>query len=224
MIETLYQFSQLLVNSCFIFIFIFSSFKIYTFLNKSRRIKNKMANIEELMSEIDVDAVENDDVDEKRSRLTTLAVGGYCKTYLGKDLSTDQVEKFTDDEIRSAYAKYESRLGAMMTKTLGKSMLTLYSYTVGLVLPISEENKPKMVEEMELDPFVAHAISGFTCKLYHNYGAYLAPLTAALTTAKYCDFNLNKKKHNVNNNSNGVSNESNGETDQGEKPEQSSGW
>ena len=190
MIEFLRDLSTIGVNFLIIFIFSFSTYKIYNLLNKSRSIINKM---EEFIPEIDVinNDVDNDDIEEKRNRLATLAAGGMTKTYLGKDLPIDKIEKMTNDEIRSAYAKYESRLGGVMTKTLGKSLLTLYTHTVGTVLPISEENKSKMTEELELDPFIAHAISGFTCKLYHNFGAFLAPLTAAMTTVKYCEF---KKK------------------------------
>ena len=40
----------------------------------------------------------------------------------------------------------------------------------------------------ESDPFVGHALSCATCELYHRYGMFLAPLTAALTTLKHCQF------------------------------------
>ena len=48
------------------------------------------------------------------------------------------------------------------------------------------ENQPALVADLEADLFVEHARSSATCELYHRYGMFLAPLTAALTTMKHC--------------------------------------
>ncbi|KAI0211962.1 hypothetical protein LSAT2_003160 [Lamellibrachia satsuma] len=50
------------------------------------------------------------------------------------------------------------------------------------------ENQLKLVADPEADPFIEYALSTATCELYHKYGMFLAPLTAALTTAKHCQF------------------------------------
>jgi len=124
----------------------------------------------------------------KRERLAALAAGGQAKQYLGRALTTDQIDAMGDDETEKLYARYEARLGAAMTKTLGQAALQLYSGVASMFLPIPPQNQPKLVADLEADPFVGHALSSATCELYHRYGMYLAPLTAALTTAKYCHF------------------------------------
>lgn len=132
--------------------------------------------------------------DRKRERLAALAAGGHAKQYTGKTISADQIDSMSDAEIERLYARYEARLGAAMTKTLGQAVLQLYSGMAGMLLPIPEENRPKLVADLEEDPFVGHALSSATCELYHRYGLYLAPLTAALTTAKYCRFGQHKPR------------------------------
>ena len=56
------------------------------------------------------------------------------------------------------------------------------------ISPNPTRKPPKLVADLEADPFVGHAMSHVTCELYHRYGMFLAPLTAALSTAKYCQF------------------------------------
>ena len=75
-----------------------------------------------------------------------------------------------------------------MTKTLGSAAFQLYAGMVSIFLPILAENQPGLIANIEGGPFVWHALSSSTCELYHRYGMFLAPLTAALTTIKHCQF------------------------------------
>ena len=123
---------------------------------------------------------------KKREWLEALAPGGQPEQYLGRSVTADQVDIMTDDEAERLYARCEVRLGAAMTKTL-KTAAQFYSAT-RYVPPAPPENKPKFVADPEADPFVEYALSTATGELYHKYGMFLAPLTAALTTAKHCQF------------------------------------
>ena len=125
---------------------------------------------------------------QHRERLAALAAGGQAKQYLGKALTVEQIESLDEDEVEKLYTRYEARLGAAMTKTLGQAALQLYSGVVSMFLPIPPQNQQALVRDLEADPFVEHALSSATCELYHRYGMLLAPLTTALTTAKYCQF------------------------------------
>ena len=127
-------------------------------------------------------------IKKHRERLAALAAGGQAKQYLGKVLTVDQIESLDEDEVEKLYTRYEARLGAAMTKTLGQAALQLYSGVVSMFLPISPENQKALVCDLEADPFVEHALSSATCELYHRYGMLLAPLTTALTTIKYTQF------------------------------------
>ncbi|MEW8338200.1 MAG: hypothetical protein AB2596_21500 [Candidatus Thiodiazotropha sp.] len=135
---------------------------------------------------------EPDRVQKHRERLASVAAGGQAGRYgllaHGKALTASHIEELDDSEIERLYARYEARLGAAMTKTLGSAALQLYAGVVSLFLPIPAENQPGLIADLEGDPFVGHALSSATCELYHRYGMFLAPLTAALTTIKHCQF------------------------------------
>ena len=57
-----------------------------------------------------------------------------------------------------------------------------------MFLPILRESQPALVADLEADLFVGHVLSSAVCKLYHRYGMFLAPLAAAMTTDKHCQF------------------------------------
>ena len=127
-------------------------------------------------------------VTQHRERLAALAAGGRARQYLGKALSVDMVDSMGEEEVERLYSRYEGRLGAAMTKTLGAAGLQLYISVASSLLPIPREEQPKLLAELESDPFVEHAVSSATCELYHRFGMYLAPLTAGLATMKHCRF------------------------------------
>ena len=124
----------------------------------------------------------------QRERLATIVSGGQSKQYLGKELCVEEIESLNDDEINKLYARYEARLGAAMTKTIGRAILKIYTTAASRFLPIPPENQPCLIDDLESDPFVNHALNSSACELYYRYGKFLAPVTAVLTTLKYCEF------------------------------------
>ena len=127
-------------------------------------------------------------VQQHRERLAALAAGGQARQFLGKTLSIDQINNLEEEEVEKLYGRYEAQLEAAMTKTLGAAALQLYTSTVSMFLPIPHKEQPKLLTELESDPFVEHMVSNTTCELYHQFGMILAPLTAALTTLLHCRF------------------------------------
>ena len=134
--------------------------------------------------------LEEERVQKHRERLSAIAAGGQARQYgllvRGKTFTADQIDTLDNTKIDKMYARYEPRLGAAMTKTLGSAALQLYAGVAAMFFPI--ENQPGLIADLEADPFVGHALSNATCELYHRYGMFLAPLTAALTTLKHCQF------------------------------------
>ena len=57
---------------------------------------------------------------------------------------------------------------------------------------------PKLMDDLEKDLFINHALTSVCCELYYKYGMYLAPFTAILTKARHIDFNKNKSVENKN--------------------------
>ena len=90
-----------------------------------------------------------------------------------------------ESTVIKLYARYEARLGSIMTKTLGRTALQAAAIAASYFLPILEENRPKLITDLEADPFVEHALNFAMCELYHEYGMSLVPFTADITTAKY---------------------------------------
>jgi len=97
-------------------------------------------------------------------------------------------------EIEELHARYEARLGAAMSKSLGSSLLLLYANVASKFLPLPPSRQPELVADLEQDPFVSSALESACCELYYRYGMYLAPLTTALTTAKHCDWKCGAKQ------------------------------
>ena len=129
--------------------------------------------------------------ESKRERLSAIVAGGGSRQYLGREVQLSDIDKMSTKEIDKLYCRYEARLGASMTKTLGNSFINLY--VMGVARYFNVTNPPKLIEDLEEDPFINHALTSICCELYYKYGMYLAPFTAMLTTARYIDFNQKYK-------------------------------
>ena len=127
-------------------------------------------------------------VAEQRDKLVIIAAGGQTRKYLGKALSVEEIDKMDDDEVRKIYTRYEARLGVCMTKTLGKAALQLYTTLATMFLPLPPENRQPHMKDLESDLIVDRVLNRTACELYYRYGNLLAPITVALTTAKYSQF------------------------------------
>ena len=148
-------------------------------------------NAEELLGCLDVEATESSEpskqaeesnsTEKKRERLSAVVVGGNSKKYLGKELLLSDIDSMKSEQINKLYCKYEARLGASMTKTLGNSFINLY-----VMSPL------QLIKDLEEDPFINHALTNTCCELYYRFGMYLAPFTAILTTARHIDFNTER--------------------------------
>ena len=129
----------------------------------------------------------------KRERLLSIVAGGGSKQYLGKDLQLSDIDTMTSEQINKLYCRYEARLGASMTKTLGNSFINFF--VMGVSRYFNVVNPPKLIQDLEEDLFINHALTSSCCELYYRYGMYIAPFTAMLTTVKHIDFK--KEEENI---------------------------
>ena len=186
---------SIITNTAILSIIGYVMFNYFKIKNIFRKIK---MNAEELLQDIDfesdttVQANEKDIQEIKRERLSAIVAGGGSKQYLGRDLQLSDIDTMTAEEINKLHCRYEAILGASMTKTLGNSFISLY--VMGVSKYFNVVNPPKLIQDLEEDPFINHALTSYCCELYYRYGMYLAPLTAMLTTARHIDFN---KKENI---------------------------
>ena len=76
-----------------------------------------------------------------------------------------------------------------MTKSLKSTICGAYTTKLSALVPSVSKGRYMLVEAERLseslieNPVINLAISTYTCKLYYNYGHYLAPLTAGLMTS-----------------------------------------
>ena len=127
--------------------------------------------------------LEDNDVRDKRERLVVCVLSGNSKMYLGKEYTEEQINKMGCNDVNTLLNRYESILSAQMTKSLGKSVINLYSNVACSVLGVG--NQQELSTDLECDPFLNTAMQRFTCDLYYRFGALLAPVSVGIITGKH---------------------------------------
>ena len=125
--------------------------------------------------------LEDNDVRDKRERQVACVLSGNSKMYLGKEYTEEQINKMDCNDVNTLLNRYESVLSAQMTKSLGKSVINLYSNIDCSVLGV--DNQQDLSDDLECDPFLNTAMQRFTCDLYYRFGALLAPVSVGITRA-----------------------------------------
>ena len=142
--------------------------------------------------------LEDNDVRDKRERLVVCILSGNSKMYLGKDYTEEQINKIDYNSINTLLNRYESGLSAQMTKSLGKSIINLYSNLACSVLGVG--NQEDLSTDLECDPFLNTAMQRFTCHLYYWFGTLLAPVSVGIITGKhYAKYSITKVNDRSNN-------------------------
>ena len=71
--------------------------------------------------------MEDNDIKYKRERLVACVLSGNSKMYLGKEYTEQQIDEMDCNSGNALLNRYEFVLSAQMTKSLGKSVINLYS-------------------------------------------------------------------------------------------------
>ena len=127
--------------------------------------------------------VEVNDIRDKRERLVACILSGNSETYLGKEYTKQQINGMDCNSVNTLINGYESILNVQMTKSLGKSVINLYSNIACSVLGIG--NQQNLSDDLECDPFLNTAMQRFTCDLYYHFGAFLDPVSVGIITGKH---------------------------------------
>ena len=69
-----------------------------------------------------------------------------------------------------------------MVKSLGKSIIDMYSMGACAALGISDQDA--LSEDLENDPFLNSALQRFTREFYCRFGLFLAPLSIGIITSR----------------------------------------
>ena len=130
-----------------------------------------------------INELENNDIRDKRERLVACILSGNSKMYSGKEYTEEQINKMDCNNVNTLLNRYESILSAQMTKSLGKSVINLYSNLACSVLGVG--NQQELSTYLECDPLLNTAMQRFTCDLYYRFGAFLAPISVGIITGKH---------------------------------------
>ena len=141
-------------------------------------IKMAEASIDNLMSSL-YDAPQTE---AKQQKLLECILTGNSKLYLGKVYTEEQVNELSDEEVDKLFNNYEAKLSGQMVKSLGKSIINMYSMGACAALGI---NQDVLSEDLKSDPFPNSALQRFTCELYYRFGSFLAPLSVGLITSRH---------------------------------------
>ena len=148
----------------------------------------KMA--EELFSNLGYETPQSD---TKRQKLLKCILTGNSKLYLGKVYTEEQLAKLNEEEMEKRFNNYEVNLSGQMVRSLGCSIINMYSMGACSVLGI--RNQDALNEDLENDPFLNFALQRFTFELYYRFSSFLAPLSVGIIMSRDYLSERNKKEN-----------------------------
>ena len=135
---------------------------------------------EELISNLGYETLQSD---TKHQKLLECVLTGNSKLYLGKVYTEQQLAKLSEEEVEKLFNNYEPKLSGQMVKSLGKSIINMYS--MGACSALGITNQEALSKDLENDPFLNSALQRFTCELYYRFGSFLAPLSVGIITSRH---------------------------------------
>ena len=127
-----------------------------------------------------------------REQLAVLVSTGKSKEAIGVQLTHEQLKRLTDKEVEKYYKRYETFVGSKTTESMVDNLLTLV--TRGLQMVIEIDDVDAMKKELKGDFIINKEMTDFVGGLSLKYGKFLAPISAALITAKHINFNSHLEK------------------------------
>ena len=144
------------LNLCLLCILFTLNFDLYIPIKRYLPLF-KMA--EELISNLGYDAQSLKGMaspDTKCQKLLECVLTGNSKLYLGKVYPKYQLAKLSEEEVEKLFNNYEAKLSGQMAKSLGCSIINMYSMGAYAVLGIS--NQDALSEDLEKNPFLNSAL------------------------------------------------------------------
>ena len=121
--------------------------------------------------------------DTKRQKLLECILTGNSKLYLGKVYTEDQLAKLSEEEVEKLFNNYEAKLSGQMVKSLGCSIINMYS--MGACAALGITNKDALSEDLDNDPFLNSTLQRAACELYYRFGSFLAPLSLGIIMSRH---------------------------------------
>ena len=135
---------------------------------------------EELISNLGYETPQSD---TKGQKLLECVLTGNSKLYLGKVYTEEKIKELNEEEVEKLFNNYEAKLSGQMVKSLGCSIINVYS--MGACSAPGITNQDALSEDLENDPLLNSALQRFTCELYYKFGSFLAPLSIGIITSRH---------------------------------------
>ena len=119
----------------------------------------------------------------KRQKLLECVLTGNSKLYLGKVYTEEKIKELNEEEVEKLFNNYEAKLSGQMVKSLGRSIINMYS--MGACSAAGITNQDALSEDLENDPFLNSALQRFTCELHYRFGSFLAPLSVGIIMSRH---------------------------------------
>ena len=201
MLAELCQITSILSNVCIILGVSWLAIKYFQFKKILYIIKMATDQIDQLLQDAVQDATLANftaanftaadisaDTSKEKEKLILVVASGKSKQFLGKLITTADIETLSDEDVQKLYARYEATLGGLITRQLKYHMCYAYSRVIQSICPTLNckiEDIGGLTTSLGDGPFIDLALSSYTCKLYHDYGHLLAPIEAAIITSGY---------------------------------------
>lgn len=136
------------------------------------------------------EAVMSDEVStsvmNKKEKLYSLAACGKTKQYLGTEFSIEQIQQMSSADIEKYYTRYEAQLGSKMVKSLGQTVIGLYTKLVSQFFPL--DSSQDLMYDLSQDPVLTKSLESLSCDLFYRFGGLLSPVVMGLITFNHIDF------------------------------------
>ena len=159
---------------CIIFALIF-----YMYI-RIKRYLPLLKMVEELISNLGCETPQSD---TKCQKLLKCVLTRNSKLYLGKVYIEEKIKELSKEEVEKLFNNYKAKLSGQMAKSLGKSIINMYSMKACAVLGIS--NQEALSKDLENDLSLNSVLQRFTYELYYRFGSFLAPLSVGIITSRH---------------------------------------
>ena len=150
------------------FCLICTLFTLFLYLySRVKRYLPLLTMAEELIGNLGYGASQSD---TKCQKLLECVLTRNSKLYLGKVYTEEKIKELSEEEMEKLFNNYEAKLSDQMVKSLGCSVINMYSMGACSVLGIT--NQEALSEDLENDPFLNSALQRFTCELCYRFGSF----------------------------------------------------
>ena len=127
---------------CALFAFIF-----YLYI-RIKRYFHLLKIAEELIGNLGYESPQSD---RKRQKLLKCVLTGNSKLYLGMVYTEELLAKLNEEKVEKLFNNYEAKLSGQMVRSLGCSIINMYSMGACAALGITDQDT--LSEDLENDPF-----------------------------------------------------------------------